>query len=86
MQGEHGKRDAVNRLWEVYVPHAEGDRLEAFVTEDGVTVDVHDLLDDKPYRTALAEMRYTPDQARQLARRLVELADTAEAAGYGHER
>lgn len=41
MQGEHGKRDGKHRLLQVCVPHAEGDQVEAFVTEDGVMLHSH---------------------------------------------
>ncbi len=85
MQGEHGKRDGKHRLLQVCVPHAEGDQVEAFVTEDGVMLHSHPP-DADEYEPALAETRYTPDQARVLADRLVELAFAAEQLGYGHER
>lgn len=74
LQGEHGHRDGQHRLTEVYVPHAEGELPTAFVTDDGVHIDMRDLVTDQ----VRAEARYTPEQARQLARRLVELADTAD--------
>lgn len=85
MQGEHGKRDGKHRLLQIYVPHAEGDWLEAFVHEDGVVVHSH-APDADDYEPALAETRYTPEQTRELAQRLMELAFTADQAGYGHER
>lgn len=75
MQGEHGQRDEEHRLTEVYVPHAEGELPTAFVTDDGVHIDMRDLVTEQ----VRAEVRYTPEQARQLARRLVELSETADA-------
>lgn len=85
MEGEHGKRDVRGRLLEVQVPHAEGDQIEGYVTEDGVILHAH-APDSGEYEPALAETRYTPTQARALAQRLMELAYTAEQAGYGGER
>lgn len=84
MEGEYGERDVHGRLLEVQVPHAEGDAIEAYVTEDGVVLHSH-APGSGEYEPALSETRYTPQQARDLAKRLAELAFTAEQS-YGRER